>query len=390
VVGGGIAGLVASIASAEQGCTVELFEAGPSLGGRARTRDGDFRANLGAHVLYADGKSWPWLEERDLLPPWNGSPKRGLRFVHEGSLKRVPPKEFLQGLRLRERRAPSDLSFAEWAAREVGEDAVSVLANSAAVFTFDHDPGRLAAEFIRQRCARVLWSVPQNRYLIGGWQSLVDSLEKRARELGVEIHTDSPVEELPEPPVIVATEVRRARKLLGEELPVDTTRCVLLDLGLTEKRGDPFIVFDLDGGGWLERYSAADETLAPEGHDLIQGHLGIRPGESPDETTKRLEELADIGFEGWRERTVWRRRQVVDGMTGALDLPGRSWRDRPSIDRGGGVFLAGDYTAARGLLSEVAFASGIEAAAGAVAAARGAGNGAAAPVSVEAAARGRG
>ena len=45
-----------------------------------------------------------------------------------------------------------------------------------------------------------------------------------------------------------------------------------------------------------------------------------------------------------------------------MDLPGTTWRDRPAVDRGDGVFLAGDQVAAPGVLSEVAFASGIEAA----------------------------
>jgi hypothetical protein len=60
----------------------------------------------------------------------------------------------------------------------------------------------------------------------------------------------------------------------------------------------------------------------------------------------------------------------MDGRTGALDFPGTSWCDRPAIDRGDGVYIAGDQTAAPGLLSEVAWASGVDAAIGAVAAAR--------------------
>ncbi len=60
---------------------------------------------------------------------------------------------------------------------------------------------------------------------------------------------------------------------------------------------------------------------------------------------------------------------MASGRTGALDLPGRTWRDRPAIDRGDGVFLAGDMVAAPGLLGEVAFASAVEAARGAVRAA---------------------
>ncbi|MGH2855184.1 MAG: hypothetical protein ACRDLF_13440, partial [Solirubrobacteraceae bacterium] len=58
---------------------------------------------------------------------------------------------------------------------------------------------------------------------------------------------------------------------------------------------------------------------------------------------------------------TWRRRQVMDARSGALDLPGKTWRDRPAVDRGDGVFLAGDMVAAPGLLAEVSWASGLEA-----------------------------
>ena len=51
----------------------------------------------------------------------------------------------------------------------------------------------------------------------------------------------------------------------------------------------------------------------------------------------------------------------MDGRSGPLDRPGLSWRDRPAVDRGDGVFLAGDMVAAPGLLSEVSWASGAEA-----------------------------
>ncbi|MDG4865980.1 FAD-dependent oxidoreductase, partial [Streptomyces sp. T-3] len=50
------------------------------------------------------------------------------------------------------------------------------------------------------------------------------------------------------------------------------------------------------------------------------------------------------------------------GRTGAVDRPGTTWRDRPAIDRGDGVYLAGDQVAAPGVLSEVSFNSAIEAA----------------------------
>jgi hypothetical protein len=57
----------------------------------------------------------------------------------------------------------------------------------------------------------------------------------------------------------------------------------------------------------------------------------------------------------------------MQGRSGALDMPGTTWRDRPAVDRGDGVFLAGDMVAGPGLLSEVAWASAAEAARGALA-----------------------
>lgn len=58
---------------------------------------------------------------------------------------------------------------------------------------------------------------------------------------------------------------------------------------------------------------------------------------------------------------TWRRRQVMDARSGALDMPGKTWRDRPAVDRGDGVFLAGDMVAAPGLLAEVSLTSALKA-----------------------------
>jgi hypothetical protein len=90
--------------------------------------------------------------------------------------------------------------------------------------------------------------------------------------------------------------------------------------------------------------------------------MPLRPGEPRDAASARLEHLLDLGFPGWRDRVVWRRSGVAAGRSGALDLPGRTWRDRPAIDRGGGVFLAGDLVAAPGMRGEVSINSALVAA----------------------------
>jgi phytoene dehydrogenase-like protein len=166
----------------------------------------------------------------------------------------------------------------------------------------------------------------------------------------------------------VAIELRDARRLLGDDsLEWTSGNTVCIDLGLRSRRGDPFIVSDLDEGGWVERFTAPDPSLAPEGEELIQAQMPVRPDEEVDAAAARLERLLDLSLPERTERATWRRRQVMNGCTGALDMPGQTWRDRPAIDRGDGVFLAGDMVAKPGLLSEVAWASGVAAAEGALA-----------------------
>jgi phytoene dehydrogenase-like protein len=364
IVGGGIAGLTAAIECAESGAGVRLLEAHEALGGRARSMDGPYKANLGPHVIYKDGPLWGWLAERELLPKYTGPPLSGIRFRWQGEIRRTPPLGTIPAvLRLRGREAPVDQDFRGWVASHAGDRTAAMLSAAAGVYTFHHDPGELSAAFVWRHSVRVLLSPPPTaRYLVGGWGALIGALEARARRLGVQIETGHAVDSLPEPPVIVATELGRAGELLGEaSLSWPSGHTVCIDLGLEHRRGDPFIVSDLDESGWVERFSAADPSLAPAGEELVQAQMPVRPGESAEQTAMRLERLLESSFSGLRDRERWRRRQVMEGRTGPLDHPGKSWRDRPAVDRADGVFLAGDMVAAPGLLSEVSWASGVEA-----------------------------
>lgn len=364
VIGGGLAGLTAAITCAEAGRHVRLLEAHETLGGRARSVDGPYKANIGPHVIYKDGALWDWLAERELLPPYAGPPLSGIRFRWQGTVRRLPPLGAVPSvLRLRGREAPVDVDFRSWAAAHSDERTAEMLSAAAGVYTFHHDPGELSAAFVWKHSVRVLLSPPPTaRYLIGGWGALVDSLTRRMRQLGVEVETGHQVESPPDPPLIIATELEQARTLLGDEsLAWPSGHTVCIDLGLRRRRGDPFIVSDLDEAGWIERFSAADSSLAPDGEELVQAQMPVRPGESAEQTALRLDGLLDLALPGMHERETWRRRQVMSARTGPLDHPGRSWRDRPAIDRGDGVFLAGDMVAAPGLLSEVSWASAVQA-----------------------------
>jgi phytoene dehydrogenase-like protein len=364
IVGAGIAGLVAAIACAEEGASVCLIEAHESLGGRGRSSDGPYKANLGPHAMYKDGAFWKWMRERDVLPAHTSARLTGVRLRLGGTLRRTPPLGALPAiLRLRGREAPVGCDFREWMTSHVDDQTAAMLSSAAGVFTFHHDPGELSAAFVWPRMVRLLLTAPSIvRYPVDGWSTLVASLERRVRELDVMVETGTRVDALPAPPVIVATELDQARELLGDDsLRWESGRTVCLDLGLRYRRGDPTIVSDMDEAGWIGRYSGANPSIAPDGEELIQAQMPIRPRESADQAALRLERLLDVSIEEWRARETWRRRQVMEGRSGALDMPGASWRERPAVDRGDGVFLAGDMVAAEGMLAEVSWASAVEA-----------------------------
>ncbi|WP_329065207.1 FAD-dependent oxidoreductase [Streptomyces sp. NBC_01429] len=387
VVGGGLAGLAAAITAAESGVPVTLYEGHRTLGGRARTSEGPYLTNEGPHALYRHGPHWAWLRHRGLLDPMASSPPREvprIRFHRGGVLRRTPPPGLIALSRRGVGRAPADIDFMTWATATAGRETARAAAHYVAVALFHHDPGALSAAFVQERLRRAAAFPPEARFPVGGWGRLVDRMAGRATELGVRIETAARIDALPghsaqDAPVIVATSLEAARRLLKDDgLSWTGGRTALLDLALradragrrnrtvrkrerTDEHG-PLFVSDLDAPGWLERFTAHDPTLAPAGEQLLQGQFPIGPGQSRADGVARGEHLLDLGFPGWRERVVWRCESLATGRTGAVDPPGTTWRDRPRIDRGDGVYLAGDQVAAPGVLSEVSFNSGIEAA----------------------------
>jgi hypothetical protein len=95
----------------------------------------------------------------------------------------------------------------------------------------------------------------------------------------------------------------------------------------------------------------------------------MRPDETLDAAIDRAHAIVDLAYPAWRDRLTWTRRSGVRESSGAVDLPGTTWRDRPPVAYAPGVWLAGDWVAAPGHLAEVSCASAVTAAAGALEAA---------------------
>jgi phytoene dehydrogenase-like protein len=367
VVGGGLGGLVAALTAAEHNAEVTIQEAHRTLGGRWRTARPPYLVHEGPHVIYRDGPLWAWLAERRLL----GQPCRvGLsatlrfRFRLEGRMKRNPPWPLVRALLLGMRRnVPSEVSYLDWVTARLGERAARIAASAAGVAVFHPDPGSLSAAFVAERLGRVFSLPPKASYRRGGWgASLFDDLAAYAISRGVTIERRSRANQVGGGITIVATELESARRLLGDDsLDWPSGRTALLDLGVVRGSSDAFVLSDLDQCGWLETFSYPDPTIAPAGEHLVQISAPIGHEEAKAVGVARAERLADLALPGWRERTTFRLEAVANARTGAVDYPGTTWRDRPAIDRGDGVYLVGDRVAAPGLLSEVSFNSAVTA-----------------------------
>ncbi|WP_353320713.1 NAD(P)-binding protein [Mycobacterium sp.] len=366
VIGGGLAGLTAAIACAENGAKVILHEAHGVLGGRARSSPAPYIANDGTHAFY-DGPPWRWLAARGLVAPFARLGVRQLarvRIRHGGRLRRVPPAGFTRLVTAgRRHHAPVDVSFRDWAGKRFGEDVCRAAEGMVGPAIYHADAGRLSAAFVFERLLRVTTPKfpPVTRYPCGGWAAVIARMERCARARSVHIETNSRISELPETgPVIVATSLDSARGLFKDEtLRWESGRAALLDVGVRRDRRDPFAVFDFDEGAMIECFTSQDPSLAPQGHDLFQGEIPSRSGESKAEGIGRLESLLDLALPGWHGRVTWRREQTATYRTGAVDLPGQTWRDRPPIDQDNGRYLIGDCAAAPGLLAEVSINSAL-------------------------------
>lgn len=369
VVGGGLAGLIAAISAAEQGARVTLHEKQAMLGGRGRTNSGAYKTNIGPHALYS-GSLTTWLEQRDLLPATIPPKEGAFTMVWRGERQAFPPV-FESVMRALSLTAPDHLNYRDWATEHMGEEGAEAAVGFLSLPTYHANPGELSAAFAHERLQRA-FQPGGFCYVRGGWAALVASLEMRARELDVVIETHSTITALPAGPTIVATELPAAARLLANtRLSWTSTRTALFDVAIRSDDADPVAVLDLDHRVYVARYTAYDSDLAPAGEQLIQCSAGIRDGEIVSAAIERICGVLDRNYQSWRMRTTWSQQSPYAG-TAPVDLPGTNWRDRPAIEQGEKIWLAGDHVAAPGLLAEVAFASAIAAAAAAVRSANGA------------------
>jgi hypothetical protein len=201
-------------------------------------------------------------------------------------------------------------------------------------------------------------------YLDGGWQTLVDSLEQRARQHGVEFRLGEPVESLDSidaDAIVLAVPPGAVERITGRTLPtIHPVRVACLDLGLRMlPRGAARVALSIDQPLYLSAHSVV-ARLAPAGGALV--HVCKYLSSAGDAATDRreLEQFADLAIPGWREQA-----EVIRFLPHMTVTPAVfSRQGRPSVDELGipDVALAGDWVGAEGMLADAAVGTGLRAA----------------------------
>ena len=394
VVGAGLAGLAAAAVAARGGASVVVCDV-RAAGGRARsdTREG-FVLNQGPHALYRTGTGAGVLGR--LGVDFSGSPPHpvasgyteatgGLAVLptSAGSLLRSPVlgvadkvrfARLLTTLPKRPSASCGALSAAEWVASlgfsSRGAGVISALTR---VATYAAALELVSADAAVAQLQLALEGVV---YLDGGWQSLVDSLVAAATSAGVTVleseratalharadgtfEVRTPARTLRAASVVVAAGSPAAARALLPHPPAwelgapATVAC--LDLGLGRVPAT-MVAFGLDQPLYLSTHSPRAH-LAPSGGAVV--HV-MRYG-ARTSTDDRAQLWALARRCGIDDADIVAQRFLHEmTVCHALPRPGPGLTGRPAIDATGtaGVFLAGDWVGAAGLLADASLASG--------------------------------
>lgn len=210
VVGGGLGGLTAAALLARGGCEVTLYERARHFGGRAQTAEVEgFRFNLGPHALYRGGAAMRVLGGLGVKPKGGIPGATGTYVLRAGRLHTLPRgpvslmttdvltlagklelARLLAGLPRLDAEALARTSMREWLDTRLSrEDTRALVGALTRVSTYCADHEALSAEVAVSQLQHAL--AANVLYVDGGWSTLVDALEARAREAGAKLETSA-------------------------------------------------------------------------------------------------------------------------------------------------------------------------------------------------------
>ena len=407
VIGGGIAGLTAATYLAKAGKSVTLYEKARKIGGRAMTEQKKgFHFNLGPHALYAAGQGVKILgelgvaftgEKPGLLGSYAVSRGRKHTFPNGaaalmttslfGLAAKMEAGVLLSKVGKINTATIQHLTINEWLEKEVRQPEVKdLICTLFRVSTYGNAPDLMSAG---AAIAQLQMALASNvYYLDGGWQTLVDGLQDAAKSAGVKIISQVKVEKifcdnsirgiqlsdksLPEASLVIAavnpTDLcdllennpnTEAEKWAKKAIQV---KAACLDVAL-KSLPQPRTTFALgvDAPLYFSVHSA-QAKLAPSGGAMIHVAKYLPPNakESAKSVEQELEQFLDLLQPDWQASLIEKRflpsmtvaNAVVDAERG-----GFAGRPAPAVPNINGLFIAGDWVGAEGMLADASFAS---------------------------------
>jgi phytoene dehydrogenase-like protein len=408
IIGGGLAGLSTATYLARAGMDVMLFEKSHRLGGRAATQEyAGYAFNRGVHALYYGSAGTRVLQELGVTYGYKNP--RGVQLYEHGRFSIAPVSAstilrthfftasekvefvalFAKIMRVKSASVGGQ-STREWLEREVRSQRLrQMLTAFARTLTYCANLDLMSAEVFLQRQA-----LSDIRYIDGGWQSLVTSLQTRATEAGVHILNNTGVSELIQHgeqiegvrladgrsvtarAVVLATTAAEAFKLLEGEsyvplrqssADIQPVRVACLDIALSHlPMPQHAIVFDLEQPRFLTTQSLF-ARVAPEGGALIHAVKQLDPTQhnDPHQDERDLEEWLDLTQAGWRAVLV--KRIFLPHIEAVSLLPtthsgGLAGRPDVQVPGVSNLYLAGDWVGNAGYLADASLASARQAA----------------------------
>lgn len=409
IIGGGLAGLAAANLLARRGKRVMLLERARALGGRAQTKQTNgFYLNLGPHALYRSGAGIQVLRElgiepRGAVPSTSGAfaIKDGKKYTFPAGLvsllttglfdlsAKLEAARLLGSIAKIATEKLMHMTVSEWVNSNLSHPDVRSLVHALfRVATYMNAPDVLSAGVaIGQLQMALSKSV---LYLDGGWQTLVDALADEARRSGVviKINAKAKLVERGRAGAVRAVHLEGDEVYETENVVIAGTPAMAMEIVQDGDRSSLFPIAErsspvkvaslevclnrlpepkatfalgIDQPLYLSAHSAFAK-LAPQGGAMIHvaKYLARGDHEPASDTQVELEDALSLVQPGWRECLIEKR--FLASITVVNAIPeaqsgGFAGRPSPEVPDVPGLFVAGDWVGADGLLADASLAS---------------------------------
>lgn len=396
IIGGGIAGLTASIYLARAGKSVLVLEKSKTLGGRGRTTNKlDSYINLGPHALYSKGKSIEVLNELGIEIDGGIVPTKG-KILHKDEIFELPAtaislltspllnwkaKKELFSFFIKYKKIDTNkivnIPLHQWLQHNMKNEVVrQLILMLSRLSTYSNDP-----ELISAGAALKQLQLGNAIYLHYGWQSMINALEKMATQVGVRFQTSKQVKKVngsfPQFTVHTNDETITAHHVLSTSSPHETAKMfsehestpeiikeyhpvyvACLDLVLSRLPNPQMdFVLSLEDPFYFSNHSRIAKLSERDYHVV---HV-IKYTNANENSERELEDFVEKIQPGWKEYVVYKRYLPRMTVSNGLVLANQSKRPSPKVKQIPGFYIAGDWVG-DGMLVDASFQSARKAA----------------------------